>query len=276
MNKKLSKVIICGVIAMMTLTACGGKKETKKSEESNSKEKTITVGCEATTPGWIQASKNGDLAGYDYDVWQEIGKRTGYKIKYKVMEWDGMWSMLDQGRIDSVGEQISISPERKEKYDFSEPYAYNVYCLLAAKNNKELKTMKDLKSGMTISCETNTSDENIVNAIDKEYNVKLKKTYYDGMSVQDVALGRCDLWPRAETSCIATVKEINDLKILGKTDILEINAYPFAKTKRGEKLSKEVSEAIKDMHKDGTLKKISEKWFGTDISERPKGAKELQ
>lgn len=276
MNKKLSKVIICGVIAMMTLTACGGKKETKKSEESNSKEKTITVGCEATTPGWIQASENGDLAGYDYDVWKEIGKRTGYKIKYKVMEWDGMWSMLDQGRIDSVGEQISISPERKEKYDFSEPYAYNVYCLLAAKNNKELKTMKDLKSGMTISCETNTSDENIVNAIDKEYNVKLKKTYYDGMSVQDVALGRCDLWPRAETSCIATVKEINDLKILGKTDILEINAYPFAKTKRGEKLSKEVSEAIKDMHKDGTLKKISEKWFGTDISERPKGAKELQ
>ena len=276
MNKKLSKVIICGVIAMMTLTACGGKKETKKSEESNFKEKTITVGCEATTPGWIQASENGDLAGYDYDVWQEIGKRTGYKIKYKVMEWDGMWSMLDQGRIDSVGEQISISPERKEKYDFSEPYAYNVYCLLAAKNNKELKTMKDLKSGMTISCETNTSDENIVNAIDKEYNVKLKKTYYDGMSVQDVALGRCDLWPRAETSCIATIKEINDLKILGKTDILEINAYPFAKTKRGEKLSKEVSEAIKDMHKDGTLKKISEKWFGTDISERPKGAKELQ
>ena len=276
MNKKLSKVIICGVIAMMTLTACGGKKETKKSEESNSKEKTITVGCETTTPGWIQASENGDLAGYDYDVWQEIGKRTGYKIKYKVMEWDGMWSMLDQGRIDSVGEQISISPERKEKYDFSEPYAYNVYCLLAAKNNKELKTMKDLKSGMTISCETNTSDENIVNAIDKEYNVKLKKTYYDGMSVQDVALGRCDLWPRAETSCIATIKEINDLKILGKTDILEINAYPFAKTKRGEKLSKEVSEAIKDMHKDGTLKKISEKWFGTDISERPKGAKELQ
>ena len=276
MNKKLSKIIICGVIAMMTLTACDGKKETKKSEESNSKEKTITVACEATTPGWIQASENGDLTGYDYDVWQEIGKRTGYKIKYKVMEWDGMWSMLEQGRVDSVGEQISMSPERKEKYNFSEPYAYNVYCLLAAKDNKELKSMNDLKSGMTISCETNTSDENIVNAIDKEYNVELKKTYYDGMSVQDVALGRCDLWPRAETSCIATIKEINDLKILGKTDILEINAYPFAKTKRGEKLSKEVSEAIKDMHKDGTLKKISEKWFGTDISERPKGAKELQ
>ena len=109
MNKKLSKVIICGVIAMMTLTACGGKKETKKSEESNSKEKTITVGCEATTPGWIQASENGDLAGYDYDVWQEIGKRIGYDVEFKVMEWDTLWSMVDQGRLDTVGNQVTRS-----------------------------------------------------------------------------------------------------------------------------------------------------------------------
>lgn len=271
-KKKLISLLMCGVMSIMALTGCSGGED----KEAASEEKVISVGCEATTPGWIQSTDNGELTGYDYDVWQEIGKRTGYKIEYKVMEWDGMWSMLDQGRLDSVGEQISMSPERKEKYNFSEPYAYNIYCLLSAKDNEELQTMDDLKTGMTISCETNTSDENIVNAIDKQFGIELKKTYYDGMSVQDVALGRCDLWPRAETSCIATVKEINDLKILGKTDILEINAYPFAKTKRGEKLSKEVSEAIKDMHKDGTLKKISEKWFGTDISERPKGAKELQ
>ena len=50
--------------------------------------------------------------------------------------------------------------------------------------------MDDLKSGMTISCETNTSDELIVNAINNQYGIELKPTYYDGMSVQDVALGR--------------------------------------------------------------------------------------
>ena len=44
----------------------------------------ITVGCEATTPGWIQTDEKGKLSGYDYDVWQEIGKRIGYEIDYKV------------------------------------------------------------------------------------------------------------------------------------------------------------------------------------------------
>ncbi len=271
-KKKLISLLMCGVMSIMALTGCSVGED----KEAASDEKVISVGCEATTPGWIQSADNGELTGYDYDVWQEIGKRTGYKIEYKVMEWDGMWSMLDQGRLDSLGEQISMSPERKEKYNFSEPYAYNIYCLLSAKDNEELQTMDDLKTGMTISCETNTSDENIVNAIDKQFGIELKKTYYDGMSVQDVALGRCDLWPRAETSCITTIKEVDNLKILGKTDILEVNAYPFAKTERGEELSKVVSEAIKEMHEDGTLKKLSEKWFNTDISERPEGAQELQ
>ena len=81
---------------------------------------------------------------------------------------------------------------------------------------------------MTISCETNSSDEIIVNKLNSEYNIELKPVYYDGMSVQDVALGRCDLWPRAETSCMLTVKEVDNLKILERTSIIETNTYPFA------------------------------------------------
>ena len=84
-----------------------------------------------------------------------------------------------------------------------------------------------------------------------------------------MALGRCDLWPRAETSCNLTVKEVDNLKILGKTNILETKAYPFAKNDRGEELNKVVSKAIKEMKEDGTLKELSEKWLSMDISEKP-------
>lgn len=268
MKKRILKLLVLSIAMLGLLVGCSSKEKAKESSKEETG-KVIKVGCEATTPGWIQSGVDGKLTGYDYDVWNEIGKRTGYKIEYKVMEWDGMWAMLQDGRLDSVGEQISISPEREEKYNFSEPYAYNVYCLLASKDNEKLKSMDDLKSGMSISCETNTSDETIVDAIDKEYGVKLKRTYYDGMSVQDVALGRCDLWPRAETSCNLTVKEVDNLKILGKTNILETNAYPFTKTERGEELNKVVSKAIKEMKDDGTLKELSQKWFSMDISKKP-------
>lgn len=286
MRGKILGMILC--VALAALVGCGAKdaaesdgqpkEETAKEESAKTSEggaeseKVIRIGCEATTPGWIQTGDDGNLQGYDFDVWQEIGKRTGYEIDYQVMDWDAMWPMLESDRLDSVGEQISVTEEREKKYTFSTPYAYNVYCLLAAKDNDELKTMDDLKTGMTISCETNTSDEIIVDAINKEYGIELKPTYYDGMSVQDVALGRCDLWPRAETSCNTTVKEVDNLKILGKTNILETNAYPFAKTERGEELAKVVSGALDEMRADGTLKGLSEKWFGIDISEKPADA----
>ena len=238
---------------------CGSKSSSADAKKSD--KKVITVGCEATTPGWIQTDEKGKLSGYDYDVWQEIGKRIGYEIDYKVMEWDSLWVMLADNRLE---------------YNLSEPYAYNLYSLLCAKDNEALQSMDDLKSGMTISCETNTSDELIVNAINNQYGIELKPTYYDGMSVQDVALGRCDIWPRAYTSCVTTVKEVDNLRILGNTNVVESNIYPFAKTDRGEKLCKLTSDAIKEMKEDGTLKKLSEKWFDTDITVKPEGSEDLK
>lgn len=252
MNKKFFKILSM-VIIIFSLIGCS---KNEKNDESKTEEKVIKVGCEATTPGWIQTNNDGKLEGFDYDVWQEIGKRTGYKIEYKVMDWDGMWPMIMDNRLDTVGEQISITDERKEKYNFSEPYAYNYYCLISAKDNKNLNSLKDLKSGMTISCETNSSDEIIVDTLNKEYNIELKKVFYDGMSVKDVALGRCDLWPRAETSAMLTIKEVDNLKILGRTSIIETNAYPFAKTERGKMLAELTSKTLSEMKKDGTLKKI--------------------
>lgn len=270
--KKLA-YLLCVVFIMSLLVSGCGSSETKT--EENSEEKVITIGCEATTPGWITQDDSGDLQGFEYDMWQEIGKRTGYKVEFKVMDWDGMWSQFDDGRLTTVAEQISETPERAKKYNLSTPYAYNRYCLLSRADNEDLKTMDDIKDGMTISCESNTSDELVVSALEEAYGFKLERTYYDGMSVTDVAMGRCDLWPRAETSCNITVEEVDNLKILGKTDILETNVYPFANDDEGKALCDEVSKAIEEMREDGTIAKLSEKWFKQDISSQPEGAESL-
>ena len=79
-----------------------------------------------------------------------------------------------------------------------------------------------------------------------------------------------------ETSCLTTIKEVDNLQILGKTNVLETNVYPFAKTDRGEELCQIVSEALEEMHEDGTLSELSQKWFDMDISEKPEGAEALQ
>ena len=88
--------------------------------------------------------------------------------------------------------------------------------------------------------------------------------------MQDVALGRCDLWPRAKTSAILTVKNVSNLKILGDTNVVEVNAYPFSKSERGKMLSQLVSKTLQSMKDDGTLTKLSEKWFEIDVSKEIK------
>ena len=100
MRRKILGMLLC--VVLTALVGCGAKdsdksggaakEESAKTESSKDSEegddKVIRVGCEATTPGWIQTGDDGSLEGYDFDVWQEIGKRTGYEIDYQVMDWD--------------------------------------------------------------------------------------------------------------------------------------------------------------------------------------------
>lgn len=283
MKKKIVSVLLCASLVATMVVGCGSKSSSDNDESSASSSSdaekesfldangdgVIEVGGGAVVSGFLQYNSEGDLEGYDYDVWQEIGKRTGYEINYNIMERDSMWPLLESGKLDSVGEQVSVTEERQEKYEFTEPYGYNYYCLLAAADNEELQTMDDLKSGMTIACETNSSDEVIVKSVNEEYGIELQPTYFDGMSVEEVALGRCDLWPRAETSCLITIQEVDNLKILGRTKEIDISAYPFMKNDQGKALCEVVTEAIKEMREDGTLTKLSEKWFDLDISQKP-------
>lgn len=82
MKKRIISVLLCVTMIMAVAVGCGSKKSEESSDEgSNSEEeKVIHVACEATTPGWIQTDEDGNLSGYDYDIWQEIGERTGYEI----------------------------------------------------------------------------------------------------------------------------------------------------------------------------------------------------
>ena len=74
MNRKWKRAAVYTAAALL-LTACGGGGQNTESSAA-AEEKVIHIGCEATTPGWIQTDENGNLSGYDYDVWMEIGKRT--------------------------------------------------------------------------------------------------------------------------------------------------------------------------------------------------------
>lgn len=271
--KNKFKILIALLTFTFFLVGCGSnsnnEKANKKANEPNN-DKIIKVGMDGETPPYTSVDDKGKLIGFEVDVWNEIGRRLGYNIKFERMEFSTLFGLLDDGRLDTVANQIGTTPERKKTYNFSDSYLYEK-SVLVSKVDKKINSIKDL-NGMTIAVEPASDDGIIVDALEKESKVKLKRTFYDGASIQDVVLGRVDLWIKGQGSAMESIEKIgkNKLKVLAETPVISESAYPFTKTEHGNKLRDLTSKAIQDMKKDGTLKKLSEKHFHVDMTQEIK------
>ena len=145
--KKLLAIALAGVLMLGTV-ACSSKSGEEASGDAAEKTK-VVIGTSAQYPPWA-FQKDDELTGFEMDVWNEIAKRNNYELEYKLGQFSGLVGMLDAGEIDTVAHQMSITPEREEKYNFSEPYAYSYYDLFV-KEDSPFQTKEDLK-GKKVGC----------------------------------------------------------------------------------------------------------------------------
>lgn len=262
--KKISALLLVGMLAI-GLTACSGEKASVDEKEQTVEKTKVVVGTSAAYKPWA-FQENDEVKGFEMDVWKEIAKRNNYELEFKLGQFSGLVGMLDAGEIDTVAHQMSITDERKEKYYFSEPYAYSYYDLFVAKDS-DYKTKEDLK-GQKVGAWLGGNGEATLRQINDKYNLGFDIVTFDGASIEDeLAIGRLAALWQGEIKTKTTIEENNlDIRQLNEKLVYEINAYPFRKDENGEKLSKEVSEALKSMREDGTLEKLSIKWFNIDTT----------
>ena len=120
--------------------------------QSNDKEP-IRVGTPAKHKLFSQINDNGEIEGYDIDIWEEIGRRLGRPIKWTQIDFTGGFGELELGKLDSLTQQISITPSRMEKYYFSEPYFLSPYKFCVAGSNNSINKFEDMfgkKLGLSI------------------------------------------------------------------------------------------------------------------------------
>lgn len=277
--KKFGKLLILmTMMLVLILSACSQKdnqaKENTKAEpkvtsknSAESKEiKKVVVGTSASYKPWAY-QENDKVQGYEIDIWNEIAKRNNYQLEIKLGKFSGLVGMLDAGEIDTVAHQMSITPERKKKYYFSSPYAYSYYDLFV-KEDSEFKTKEDLK-GKKVGCWLGGNGEATLRDINEKNNLQLEITTFDGTPMeQEVLLGRIDGFWQGEikTKTIITGEKLA-IRQLNEKLVYETNAYPFRMDDGGKILAEEVAKTIDEMRKDGTLKELSNKWFGIDTTE---------
>ncbi|EJG0970929.1 amino acid ABC transporter substrate-binding protein [Vibrio parahaemolyticus] len=208
--------------------------------------------------------KQDKLQGFEVDMWDEIGKRNDYKIEYVTSNFSGLFGLLETGRIDTISNQITMTDERKAKYLFADPYVIDGAQITVRKGNDSIKGVDDLV-GKTVAVNLGSNFEQLLRQYDKDGKINIK-TYDTGIE-HDVALGRADAFVMDRLSALELIKKTGlPLELVGEPFETIQNAWPFVNNEKGQKLQAEVNKALAEMRADGTVEKISVKWFGADIT----------
>ncbi|MBU3227310.1 transporter substrate-binding domain-containing protein [Clostridium algidicarnis] len=266
MRKKRFMILVLSVIVGGTfLVGCGNSKTATTNQDNNKEEKTILVGTSPDYYPWCY-TQNGNLQGFEIDVWNEIGKRADYKVEFKQSKFAGLFGMLDASQIDTVAHQISTTPEREEKYNFTETYAYSGYSFVIKKDSDYSK-IEDFK-GKKIGCTLGGNGEKTLKKISSEKELGLDIATYDQTPMEnDVEIGRLDAaWIGTVKAKTVIEKEKMDLKLYDPKYVFEVNQYPFKKDDKNKQKIEDTNKAIKSMHEDGTFTELSMKWFGLDTT----------
>lgn len=220
----------------------------------------------STGQSFPNSYKEGDkLVGFDVEVLETIAANLGYTVEWVNSDFAGLMGQLETGKIDTIANVVAVTEERKEKFDFTVPYSYAAVTIVTHVDNTDINTLEDLK-GKTVAGVLGSQNVKNLQNYDPEINVR---TYENRDGAQnDVLNKRVDGYVQSKANLIAEINRQNlPLKFVGEPFHYEDVAFPFRKTEENRKLIEQINTEIEKLRADGTLKKLSEKYFyGEDIT----------
>lgn len=261
--------LILLVVACSTSTNNEGEVTTSKgndSEENNlfgeiKNSGVLNIGTEGTYAPFSFHDESGKLTGYDIEVIEEVAKRLGVEPKFHETQWDAIFAGLDAKRFDVIANQVGINEERLEKYDFSTPYTKSNAVLLIHKDTTDITTFSDIDGRQ--SAQTLTSN---YGALAESYGAKLVKVDGFNQAVELVISKRVDGTFNDKISALDYLHQKPDAPIQMIDEAKDASENAFLFRKGNQELVDEFNSILQEMRDDGTLKQISEKWFGEDVS----------
>ncbi len=282
--KKFMAMLMATALCVATLSACGNNAAdnagtSAASTESTATESTetetttegteateateatdgqvFTVGTNAEFPPFEYVGDDGEPDGFDVALIKAVGEKLGMEVKVENMEFDSLVSSIGN-RIDAAIAGMTVTDERKEQVDFSNPYYEAVqYVIVAA--DSDIATADDLKN-KTIGSQLGTTgmflSEDIEGATAQTYNRAID-------AVNDLVNGRVDL-----VIVDKNPAQVFETKFEGKVKIIdgaefgfETEEYAIALPK-GSDMVEKVNQALDDLKADGTFDKLVAEYIG--------------
>lgn len=222
----------------------------------------LTVGTEGTyRPFSFHEDGSGDLTGYDVEVAEAVAAELGVDVTFEETQWDGIFAGLTSNRFDVIANQVSMTPERIDAYEFSTPYTYSNGVLVVPADNTTITSFESLAGKTTAQSLTSNW-----NTLATESGATVEGVEGWAQSVALLEQGRVDATIN-DTLTFLDYQKNNDatgLKVAAET--AEKSQSAFALVKGSTALATAIDEALASLTADGTLASISNTYFGADVS----------
>jgi polar amino acid transport system substrate-binding protein len=267
-------------VLSMVLSACGGGAPQANDLLGEIKQRgKLRV---STDPNYAPQSflnDQGELDGFDVDVAKEVAKRLGVEVEFTTPDWDLITSGNWGGRWDvSIG-SMTITGDRKKALYFSSPYYYTP-AQFAARADAGITQVDDF-SGRAVCTGASTTYESYIEGtlslegetiIKQVKGIELKTYSTDQECIQAIQAGR------KEFDGVLTAAPTVEEGIKAGAPIVKVGdpvyyealaaAMDKSATLSSQTLVDAISKAIDGMHQDGTLTKLSVKWYGIDLTKK--------
>lgn len=254
--KKILSLALVVALAVTTLCACGSD-----DKESTSDKKTLIMATNAEFPPY-EYMEGEDIVGIDAEMAQAVADKLGMELQIEDMAFDSIITAVVSGKADVGVAGMTVTDERKESVDFTDPYAQAVQAIIV-KDDSKIKTADDLfvkgsdwKVGVQLGT---TGDIYCTDDLADAQSGTVEEYNKGADAVQALVAGKIDCVVIDNEPAKKFVEVNEGLKILETEYAVE--DYAIAVSKDNSELKDKINDALKELKEDGTLQKIIDKYI---------------
>jgi polar amino acid transport system substrate-binding protein len=254
------------LVAGLVLAACGKKEEAPApapvaSAPAPAPAKVYVVGTDAAYAPFESQNDKGEIVGFDIDVVKAIAAKAGIEVKFVNTPWEGIFNALGQGDRDLVVSAVTITEERKQTMDFSDPY-FDAAQLIAVKGDSKVAKFADLKK-LKVGVQTGTTGDEAVTKLLGKTSTNIKRFESTPLALKELEAGGVDavvadngvVTHYVANNAAGGFKTVSDPEFVPEQ-------YGIAVKKGNAELLGKLNEGLKVIRADGTYDKIYTQWFG--------------
>jgi polar amino acid transport system substrate-binding protein len=255
MSKKVfTAVLVMACVFCCLFMSCAGGTDAK----------VLKIGVDDSYPPMEYKDDKNNTVGFDVDLGIEIAKKLGMKTELVSTAWDGIFQALNTDKFDCILSSVSLTEERQKNFSFTRPYIANSQVIVVAPANDSIKGGNDL-AGKKVGVQVSTTAHDSANKLLEK--IKFDLSTYDQViqPFQDLKTGRLEAVIVDEVVArFYVTQDKSSYKVSSGKLTNEPIAICFKKDNTS--LRDKIDAVIDGLQKDGTMKTISEKWFGEDLT----------